>query len=294
MTTSAAFSFILYLLVFFRLRGNLSVSGYKVSFQRRPVTRIGRMGDGTLVITDDPRVESYRDSVAKRMLWYPVVYIFLILPVAASRLSTFHDKPVPFAATMLTSAVFMLHGFFNAMLFCTTRSILPGTWRQRVGLGTIWDSGRGSTNRANLTTTTCQFTFTSIAVPGTIQSSADHNIDVEGAGIKDAAELSSSSIGSGSSPSPPSPTIPTLALQSRGGSRQRANAHEHHIRFCSPAPRDTRTSTRSDIDVVDKGSDPGLGVHMASTGKTEEWEVPQDPGRASSDHDSNAHGPAQV
>ena len=252
------------------------------------------MDDGTLAMTDDPRVESFRDIVAKQMLWYPVVYVCLILPIAASRLSTFHGKPVPFGATIFTAAVFMLHGFFNTMLFCTTRSILPGTWRQRVGLGTIWHSGRGSTNRSNSTNATCQFTLTSIAVPGTTQFAADHSVDVDGAGIKDASELSSSCIGSGSSPSPPSPTIPTLAFQSRGGSGQRANAHEHHIRLCSLAPRDTRTSTRSDIDVDDKGRDLGLGVHMASVEKTEEWEVPQHPGRASSDHDSSAHGPAQV
>ena len=36
----------------------------------------------------------------------------------------------------------MLHGFINTVLFCTTRNILPGSWRRRLGLGTALDSGR--------------------------------------------------------------------------------------------------------------------------------------------------------
>jgi len=119
MIASAAFSFILYTLLFFRLRGNISVSaGYKISFHRRSET--GRTTD---------QIETYLTGVAKHMLLYPVVYIFLLLPLAIARLSTFDGKPVPFVATILSAAVFMLHGFFNTILFCTTRNILPESWR---------------------------------------------------------------------------------------------------------------------------------------------------------------------
>jgi len=141
MMTSAAFSFILYSLVFFRLRGNIIVTGYKISFHRRPDIRIGRASNGALVVTDDRRIESYLDTVAKHMLLYPIVYIFVILPLAATRYPAFRGEQVPFEATMFAAAVFMLHGFFNTVLFCTTRNILPGSWKQRLGLGTTFDSG---------------------------------------------------------------------------------------------------------------------------------------------------------
>jgi len=120
MTASAAFSFILYTLIFFRLRGNISVSAGYIFFHRRPDTRVVRT------------TESYLTVVAKHMLWYPIVYVFLLLPVAVARLSAFDGKPVHFFATIISAAVFMLHGFFNTVLFCTTRNILPASWRQRL------------------------------------------------------------------------------------------------------------------------------------------------------------------
>src|SRR5260370_26482991 len=112
MFTWAVFSFILYLLVFFRLRGNIAVSdGYKIHFHQRPKVRLGRTSDGARIVTGDLRVESHLTVVAKQMLWYPVAYTVLILPMAASRFSTFSGVSVPFPVTIFTAAVFMLHGF---------------------------------------------------------------------------------------------------------------------------------------------------------------------------------------
>jgi len=288
MMTSATFSFILYSLVFFRLRGNISVTGYKISFHRRPNIRIGRASNGTFVVTDDRRVESYLDTVAKHMLWYPIVYIFVILPIAATRFSTFHGKPVQFEVTMFTAAVFMLHGFFNAVLFCTTRNILPGSWRQRFGFGTMWGSRRGDTNT---TSVTCRGTLGSIATVGTGPPPAVLNITAEDVEIKGATEWSTSFVGSAS---PSSSISPTLLFQAHGGSGQRRNAHEHHIRLSSPVRRDTRTSTRSEIDKDDKDSDLSVGVRLASVATTVEWVASQHPGHASRDHKGGVYGPDRV
>ena len=146
MTTSAAFSLLLYLLVFFRLRGNISVSGFKPSFHRRPNVRIGRTSDGALVATGDRRVESPLDKVAKHMLWYPIVYIFIVIPMVAARYPAFSGSTVPFGATTCFAAWFNLHGFFNAVLFCTTRNILPESWRQAFGPKTMQGRRRGDVN----------------------------------------------------------------------------------------------------------------------------------------------------
>ena len=246
------------------------------------------MRDGTSVVTDNRRIEAYLDTVAKHMLWYPVAYTFLILPTFASRLSTFHGKQVPFTTAMLTSAVFMLHGFFNSVLFCTTRHILPESWRQRFDLSIR--GGRGDTNGRIPMSTVCWFTRESTTTAGIRQSESSLSVDVEYPEIKDAAALNSS----GSCPSSTSSTMPTVPSQARIGSGQRANAHEHYIRHPSPAPRATRASIPMDIDVDGRDSDLDFGVYRASMERTEELEVPQHPGCAPSDHESGTYGLTHV
>jgi hypothetical protein len=140
---SATSCLILYSLLFFRLRGNISVSGYKIDFHRRPNTRMGRTSSGALVVTGDRRVESHLDRVAKHMLWYPIVYIVIVIPMLAARYSAFsglRDYP---EVTFIFASIFNLHGFFNTVLFCTTRNILPASWRQRFGPKTTQGARQG-------------------------------------------------------------------------------------------------------------------------------------------------------
>jgi hypothetical protein len=159
MFVSAGLSFILYLLVFFRLRGNITVSpGHKIYFHRRPQIKVGRANDGTCIVTDDQRVESHSTRVAKHMLWYPLAYTVIILPIASARFSTFNGASVPFLVTICTAALFMLHGFINTVLFCTTRDILPGSWRQRLGIGMTWNSGRSDSDLSSETNGAWRFT----------------------------------------------------------------------------------------------------------------------------------------
>jgi len=190
MALSAALSIILYSLAFFRLRGNITVSaGYRLSFHHRE-----QASHGTNMETNDRHIELYLTTVAKHMLWYPIVYTVLVLPVAISRLSTFSGRSIPFSVTIFTAAVFMFHGLFNTVLFCTTRAILPGSWRQRFGLGTAQDIRRGDARPSNRTNETW-FTGTRM-ITGTAPASL--SIDMkEGVESKYNAE-------------PSSPTSPTL------------------------------------------------------------------------------------
>ena len=150
MLVSTVFCIILYSLVFFRLRGNISVSGYKVSVHRRPDIRIGRTSNGALVATGDRRIESYLDTVAKHMLWYPFLYIIIVVPILGVRYASFSGLPSYPGLTLAFAALLNLHGFLNTVLFCTTRNILPPSWRQRFGPkttqgarpGGVYPSGR--------------------------------------------------------------------------------------------------------------------------------------------------------
>jgi len=115
MLLSAGISFILYLLIFLRLRGNIAVTGWRIRF--RSVSTGGAWQHN--------RPESKMMQIAKQQMWYPIGYIVLILPIAASRFSEWAGKPVPFEVTIFSATVFMLSGVVNAVLFVITRRVIP-------------------------------------------------------------------------------------------------------------------------------------------------------------------------
>ena len=129
MFASAGLSFVLYFLVFLRLRGNASVLGWHIRFHRvqngpgQDYTNNGLFHDG--------RRDPHLMQVARQMLWYPVAYTILVLPIAAARFSSFNGKKVPLEVTIFTSSIFMLSGFVNAVLFTTTRRVIhfPSRWK---------------------------------------------------------------------------------------------------------------------------------------------------------------------
>jgi len=296
MFISAATSFILYLLIFFRLRGNVTLSaGYKIGFHRRPKVRFGRTGDGTYVVTDDPRVKSHLTQVAKHMLWYPLAFTVLVLPNAASRFSSFSGTSVPFPVIIATAAVFMLHGFVNTLLFCTTRNILPGSWRQRFGLGTTWDSGRGDVNLSTRTNATWRFTGFSTARMAPIDLSTvvvEKSVEIQ----YDEAQpnLSYIMVGSPLSPSSPtSPTSPTPLLRAYGDGGRPVDTKRDHTRHLSFfTPRDASSSIRTEVDGDDQDSEFSVGVDPALKAKTIESETPPRPlGHALSGHESGSYPP---
>lgn len=137
---SAGCSFILYSLVFLRLRGNIVVNGWRFHFQRRVVAK-GYSNRQYNAVTD-PSQNTHVMKVARQMMWYPVVYTILIVPIACARFAVFAGKTVPNAVTVFTATVFMLSGFVNAVLFTTTRRVVPASMifprfiRERFGIST--------------------------------------------------------------------------------------------------------------------------------------------------------------
>jgi len=287
MTVSAAFCFILYSLVFFRLRGNIGVSGgYKISLHRQSRVVAGRTSDGTDIMTDDRRIESHLTTVAKQMLWYPIVYTVIVLPIAASRFSAFSGISVPFLVTIFTTSVFMLHGFFNTVLFCKTKDILPGSWRQKFGLG----AGRGTKGDVDPPSRIHEawYTATRPATVGIGTVPGVRSVDVEkGMEIKYVAEPRAAYVKFGSPTSPTSSTLttsPTSPLRSHGGSGCQADTQENYIRqLCS---QDISPSIHFAVYEGDGDSHFGVGGQLTSIPGTIGWEPPQHPGRISRGHDN--------
>ncbi|KAI0093426.1 hypothetical protein BDY19DRAFT_425166 [Irpex rosettiformis] len=132
MFISAALSFILYILIFMKLRGNIVVVGTRVRF---------RMRRGTDAVTglaaDDEIV-----AIAKTMLIYPVAYTIIIAPIAIVRFMEMGGHDVSFFATIFTDTIYLCSGrhfgsvrlcaladksigTVNVLLFFLTRRVLP-------------------------------------------------------------------------------------------------------------------------------------------------------------------------
>jgi len=115
---SAGFSFLLYTLVFLRLRGNILVSGWHIKFRnigdaRKQSWSNHNFGERQLLV------------IARQMLLYPIAYTIVILPIAAARFSYFAGLSVPFPVTIFCDTIYLLSGFVNVVLFSTTRRVLP-------------------------------------------------------------------------------------------------------------------------------------------------------------------------
>lgn len=118
MFIAAAFSFVIYSLIFLRLRGNIIVHNWHISFRRAAVS----MG---ISAWRGQGLENRALAIAKKMLLYPVAYTIMILPIAASRFSSFAGQDVPFEVTIFADSVFLLSGVINVALFIMIRRILP-------------------------------------------------------------------------------------------------------------------------------------------------------------------------
>lgn len=119
MFSSAFISFVLYVLVFLKLRGNIVVSGWRIRFRRRSSAPSWDMQTGK------DQIDAQTMGIARQMLWYPIAYIVIILPIAVVRYLEWMGHTMPEPILIFSDAVFLFSGFINTILFCTTRRILP-------------------------------------------------------------------------------------------------------------------------------------------------------------------------
>ncbi|KAI0827070.1 hypothetical protein BC628DRAFT_1318954 [Trametes gibbosa] len=118
---SAVFSFFLYTAVLLRVRGNL------VKTSGRWNLRFVPHGERWVLAIRRDAVDGYMMHIAARMVWYPVAYTVLLIPVTIARFIMFSGRDVPFRATIFADFVFNLQGFVNVILLLTTRQFLPDT-----------------------------------------------------------------------------------------------------------------------------------------------------------------------
>lgn len=264
MFASAGFSFVLCFLVFLRLRGNISIStGYRVHFHGRPKVSTGRTRAGTYITAVDLRVESHLTTLAKQMLWYPLAYAILVLPIGATQFSTVSGASVSFAVTVFAAAVLVLNGFVNTVLFCTNRNALPGSWRQIFSTGPILNNRRSDIALSTWGNSPWRRTESGTRKGRASAGSSTFVIDIS---VEKDIEIKYDEESSVSSPKfgyPTSPAGPTSPLRAYGGG-QRADAYISHIRLPPfPSLRDERQSVCPEGEGDHENSHLKEGVHSA-------------------------------
>ncbi|KAH9852137.1 hypothetical protein C2E23DRAFT_827684 [Lenzites betulinus] len=150
MFLSAALSFVMYVLVFLKLRGNVMLHGWRLSF------RFGRVKSEHSARS----VDSHAVNVAKSMLLYPLAYTILLLPIAVTRFVEWTGHEVPFTVTILCDSIFLLSGTVNVVLFLTTRRVLPVN--SVIPRAISQRFSRGSTRDSKYSTNSTSTTFTDI------------------------------------------------------------------------------------------------------------------------------------
>ncbi|KAJ8488852.1 hypothetical protein ONZ51_g3327 [Trametes cubensis] len=132
---SAGLSFFLYTAVLLRVRGNL------VRTSGRWHLRFVPHGERWVLAIRRDAVDGCMMHVAARIVWYPLAYAVLLLPVTIARFVTFSGRDVPFRATIFADFVFNLQGVVNVIVLLTTNRLVPDTQalpiyapRQRVSM----------------------------------------------------------------------------------------------------------------------------------------------------------------
>ncbi|KAH9018714.1 hypothetical protein EDB85DRAFT_600355 [Lactarius pseudohatsudake] len=98
----------LYAVVFLYLRGYITTSGWKMRVSCKPEA-VNVLG---------PSKEAYG------LLFYPLVYVFNVLPLSAVRYSISAHRDVPFGVIVLADVVYLSSGLLNVLLFSVTRPFL--------------------------------------------------------------------------------------------------------------------------------------------------------------------------
>jgi len=119
---SAGFSFILYSAVLLRVRGNL----VKGSDNRWRLQFVPSGQEWQLAVSRD-MIDNSMLGFAKKMVWYPVAYTVILVPITITRLIEFHGSKVPFNATAFAAVIFNLMGFVNVMLVIYIERCFPET-----------------------------------------------------------------------------------------------------------------------------------------------------------------------
>lgn len=118
--TSAFVSFQLYVAVLLRVRGNLVKDS-----EGRWFLRWVSCGDAWQLGFARDYLDSCTIKLVVIIVWFPVTYTVLILPISIAHFAGYAGVRVPESVTLMADMIFSLGGFVNMLLFLRTRRSIP-------------------------------------------------------------------------------------------------------------------------------------------------------------------------
>ncbi|KAJ3485474.1 hypothetical protein NLI96_g4923 [Meripilus lineatus] len=116
---SASSACVLYTAILLCVRGNIMRSNGRWRFRFVPP------GQSWQLALCRDIIDTSMMRIVARMVWFPISYTILLLPISLARLMAFSGHKVPFWATILTGTIFNLQGLVNVIIWVCTRHLIP-------------------------------------------------------------------------------------------------------------------------------------------------------------------------
>jgi len=125
---------LMYIPVFFTIRGNLLITPSQTKWYRYQI----KFRSASTSITTDSTLSGGSSSrathlrgVAKKMLWYPITYMALILPTVVCRFKGIYGSPVTLPVIVGCVSLFTAMGLTNVLIYVFTRNLGGTPWFAR-------------------------------------------------------------------------------------------------------------------------------------------------------------------
>jgi hypothetical protein len=137
MLVAAGIITLMYIPVFLTIRGNLLItpsqsdwSGYRFTFRATPTP----INAGS-TLSGGSSHSTHLRGIAKKMLWYPIVYMALLLPTVVCRFKGIYGTPVPLPVILGCISLLSAMGISNVLIYMFTRNLGGTPWFARPLLG---------------------------------------------------------------------------------------------------------------------------------------------------------------
>lgn len=134
MLIAAGIITLMYIPVCLTIRGNLLITrsqsdwyGYRIKFRSAPAP----MNTGSTLSGGSSSQSADLRGIAKKMLWYPIAYIALLLPTVVCRFKGIYGSPVPLTVILGCISLLSAMGISNVCIYVFTRNLGGTPWFAR-------------------------------------------------------------------------------------------------------------------------------------------------------------------
>ncbi|KAF7308741.1 Git3 domain-containing protein [Mycena kentingensis (nom. inval.)] len=128
---SAGTCFFLYTAIILRMRGDLVRENNRWKLRFLP-----KQEEAWMVSLRRDLIDYTMLDAVQHMVWFPVMYSIILIPISLARLSSFAGANVPYWLTIICAIIFNITGLANVLLLHAKRRFFPDTQQLPLSFGT--------------------------------------------------------------------------------------------------------------------------------------------------------------